>query len=372
MKDGDLETLNEPPSLTSRLDHDNHTRSTTGSVAPRAKEKLARLCGGRKCIVTHEASPHVGIEVAHLLPRSTDASLLAKLELAFGLRYRQMHIDTTGNLEHLKVELHRSFDHMGWFLLPELEVIEEIMKFTLARAGRTYKEVFSPATKTFKYRLVPLQLLKDNIGIWRRRSSDAPVSLDTTDHYHFPPPPVYDQIYPLGLHPVPIFESLPIIESRANPFFVIANAGPKLDNKIFLLPLNWISRKDIMTVNTIWIIWKSMKPTPEWRAATYQTRHPGNGRGGRRAKDGSQGPPERQDDSPALKRKRRSAARSVSREPSGQGLAHTMANLPELDSNHQSTSAVSDDLTYDAVRAVASLDRSKVLQNWLQEGRLDQ
>ncbi|KAJ7189871.1 hypothetical protein GGX14DRAFT_580302 [Mycena pura] len=254
-RDGDLGTSNRPPSLTFNAYLTPDARSTTGSVAPRAKEKLARLCGGRKCIVTHELAPHAGIEVAHLLPRSTGATQLAKLEFAFGLRYRQIHIDTTGNLEHIKSDLHRSFDHMGWFLLPELHVIQNILQFTLAPAGRTYKEVFPPAER-FKYRLVPLQLIKDNIGIWRRKSSDPLVPLDTPDPSNpFPPPPAYDQIYPIGLSPPPVFESLPILESRANPFFVVANAGPKLQAGMTLLPSSWISRVDIMTVNTIWTLW---------------------------------------------------------------------------------------------------------------------
>jgi hypothetical protein len=43
----------------------------------------------------------------------------------------------------VKSDLHRSFDHMGWFLLPELHVIQEIFQFTVAREGRTYKEVYT-------------------------------------------------------------------------------------------------------------------------------------------------------------------------------------------------------------------------------------
>ncbi|KAJ7799492.1 hypothetical protein B0H14DRAFT_3886044 [Mycena olivaceomarginata] len=298
---------------------------------------------------------------------STGATQLAKIELAFGLRYRQVHIDTTGNLEHLKSDLHRSFDHMGWFLLPELHVIQEIFQFTVAREGRTYKEVF-PAAGSFKYRLVPLQLIKDNIGIWRRKSSDTPVPLDSPDPSNpFPPPPAYDQIYPIGLYPFPVFDALPILESRANPFFVIANAGPKLQAGMNLLPPSWISRVDIMTVNTIWTLWMSMKPTPEWRAghthpaavATVAVAarrmgltvlrtggtahrfpgvtHPGAGQ--------------------AL----------VVEGRSGPGLAHTAAGLPELDSDHQSASTESDILTHDAVRSVVSLDQTEFLQKWLQD-----
>ncbi|KAJ7633811.1 hypothetical protein DFH06DRAFT_1479419 [Mycena polygramma] len=362
-RDGDLETSTRPPSLTLNAYLTPDARSTTSSVAHRAKEKLARLCGGRKCIVTNESAPRASIEVAHLLPRSTTATQLAILELAFGLRYRQMHIDTTGNLEHIKSDLHRSFDHMGWFLLPELHVLQQILQFSAAPDGRTYKQVF-PAAGRFKYRLVPLQLIQDNIGIWRRKSSDTPDDSSAP----FPPPPAYEQIYPIGLSPLPVFESLPMLESRANPFFVIANAGPKLQASMDLLPLDWYSRADIMITNTIWTLWMSKKPTAQWRAGPYSRRRRGNGGGGRRRNDGTQGPPGQRDGSPAPRRNPSgSGTGSGGGGLSGHGLAHTMADLPELEDDHQSASTESDILTQDAVRSVVSLDRTEFLQKWLQE-----
>ncbi|KAJ7266189.1 hypothetical protein C8J57DRAFT_1229585 [Mycena rebaudengoi] len=92
------------------------------------------------------------------------------------------------------------FPHLGWFLLPELNVIQEIFQFTVAREGRTYKEAYS------------------------------------IQHFGFPScrqyrdlaTEIFRYFSPIGLYPLPVFESLPIVESCANPFFVIANAGPKL------------------------------------------------------------------------------------------------------------------------------------------------
>ncbi|KAF7343725.1 HNHc domain-containing protein [Mycena sanguinolenta] len=349
-EDGDVRSSAQP-AFNAYLTCTPAARFTTGSVAPRTKQKLAQLCGGRKCILTHETTPHVAIDVAHLLPRSTCATDLEKLELAFGLRYRQMHIDTTGNLEHIRCDLRRSFDHGGWFLLPELRVIKEIVEFTNARDGRTYKEVF-PAAEFFKYRLVPLGLIADNIGIWRRKSlpSDTP---DTSSPKRVRPPPAYDQIYPIRLYPEPDFESLPILESRANPFFVIANAGPKLRDNMNLLPPPWKTREDIMAVNSIWTDWMGRTPTPQWRAQAYVPRR----RGGRRTKDASQG---RHDGSPVPRR-------NPSQSAPGDRLARTTPDLPELDSDHQSPSAQSDLLTHDAVRSVASLNQGEFLKKWLGE-----
>ncbi|KAJ7068831.1 hypothetical protein C8F01DRAFT_1119460, partial [Mycena amicta] len=334
-------------------------RSAAGSVAPRAKDKLARLCGGRKCILTHESAPRARIEVVHLLPRSTGATRLAQLEFALSLKYRQMHTDTTGNLEYLKSDLHRSFNDMGWFFLPELLVLQAILKFTNTRdrLGRSYKDVF-PGVQSFKYRLVPLQLIKDNIAIWRR--SDTPLSSDTPNvSSHFPPHPTYEQIYPIGLYPVPVFESLPVVESRANPFFIVANAGPKLAAGLKLLPTAWLSRSDISMVLVIWTFWMSMQPTAEWRAQSYVPRRRDNDNGrDRGTMDESQGhdPPER--------RRRHPSPSGV-----GHGLAHTdaAADLPELDRDRQSASIDSELLTHDAVRSVGFLERNEFLGKWLQE-----
>ncbi|KAJ7202198.1 hypothetical protein C8J57DRAFT_1410567 [Mycena rebaudengoi] len=271
------------------------------------------------------------------------SSLLRSLRLLLPLHSRA-HRSAS-----VKSDLHRSFDHMGWFLLPELHVIQEIFQFTVAREGRTYKEVFPAAGRQYV-----------NIGIWQRKSSDTSVPPDTPDPSNpFPPPPAYDQIYPIGLYPLPVFESLPIVESRANPFFVIANAGPKLQASMNLLPSNWISRVDIMTINTIWTLWMNMKPTPQWRAGSYSPRRRDNGGGGRRKKDGSQGPLERRDGSPVPRRSPSgSGAGSGGGGPSGHGLAHATADLPELDNDHQSASTI---------RSVVSLDRTEFLQKWLQE-----
>ncbi|KAJ7751421.1 hypothetical protein B0H16DRAFT_1724143 [Mycena metata] len=353
---GDLET----PSVTFSNPYQTpETRSTAGSVAHRAQEKLATLCGGRKCVVTHEIAPHPCIEVARLLPRATRGSVLSKLEFAFGLRYRQMHIDTMGNLEHIIVHLHRSFDHAGWFLLPPSDALDRIRTF-MSTPGerRSYKEVFS-ATEKFKYRLVPLRLIEDNIGIWRRKSSSLTPNLS---NHPFPPKPVYEQIYPIGLDgPAADLRSLPIVESRANPFFVVANAGPKITDNLSLLPVPWTFHRDIVTLTSIWTFWMSTEPPQEWRAAPYsRERHNGGG------ESGSPGQPG--DGSPVPRRRQPTrAASSSAGVPTGHGLAHGAADLPELDHDRRAASTESDDLTQDAVRLVASLDRAEFIQKWLQE-----
>ncbi|KAJ7086990.1 hypothetical protein C8R44DRAFT_991451 [Mycena epipterygia] len=149
----------------------------------------------------------------------------------------------------VRADLHRSFDDNGWFLLPELKIFNRMLAFD-PRAGRTYEQLFT--RKIFTYRLVPLKLFTDNGGIFRRDDpapsgtpdSDTPdpatpdsvpagapdsSASDTSDPdasdfaAFFPPLPTYRRIFPVGPG-----EPLPAIESRVNPFFVVANAEPKL------------------------------------------------------------------------------------------------------------------------------------------------
>ncbi|KAF7344696.1 hypothetical protein MVEN_01630000 [Mycena venus] len=345
-RDGDPGTSNKLPSLTLNAYLTPDARSTTGSVTPRAKEKLARLCGGRKCILTHE---HVRIR-----------SMLALTCPFYSWKNLSLRLASATDKFILIRRVHWSISnpiftrHMGWFLLLELHVIQEIFQFTVAREGRTYKE-FSQLPEVLN-----TDWCLSNSSRTISGSGDVNLPILPTPPILSPPPPTYDQIYPIGLYPLTVFESLPILESRANPFFVIANAGPKLQANMNLLPSNWISRVDIMTVNTIWTLWMGMKPTPQWRAGSYSP--------GRRKKDGSQGPPDRRGGSPVPRRNpSRSGAGSGGGGPSDPGLAHTAADLPELDSDHQSAGTESDILTHDAVRSVVSLDRTEFLQKWLQE-----
>ncbi|KAJ7495736.1 hypothetical protein B0H11DRAFT_894882 [Mycena galericulata] len=304
----------------------------------------------------NDALPHVNIEAAHLLPRSTKRDMLTKLKFAFGLRFRQLHIDTTRNLVYLKVDQHRSFDHTGFFLLPSWDVILAIESFMAAPKGRTYKQVFT--RQTFEYRMVPLQLSKDGNGIFRLRLSEP--STDDSDLGA-----VYDQIFPLTNH-----TALPIISSHANPFFVIANAGPKLESHLDLVPPALQSDQeisgDIARILTLWVRWSHARPTEAWMAARYNRRDRSGNRKGGSVGHGGGGPSSaHHDGSPTPSRRAHSNPSNSGAGPSGHGLARTAAGPPELDRNDYSDGIESDVLTEDAVRSVVYLDRTAFLQKWL-------
>ncbi|KAJ7357086.1 hypothetical protein DFH08DRAFT_473632 [Mycena albidolilacea] len=113
-------------------------------IGAAAIDKLAEVSpGGRRCILTNEEYPRIAIEAAHLLPRATKPRLLTILELAFNLKYKQLHIDTTRNLVYLRADIHRSFNHDGFLLLPTRKDLQRVIDFTLSEnePTKTYKEV---------------------------------------------------------------------------------------------------------------------------------------------------------------------------------------------------------------------------------------
>ncbi|KAJ7300473.1 hypothetical protein DFH08DRAFT_1090579 [Mycena albidolilacea] len=318
-------------------------RSQVSAVGAPAKKKLTTVSGGRVCIITREFGPEVSIEAAHLVPRSTPSPMLWKLEFSFGLRYRQLHIDTTRNLAYIRADLHKSFDNNGWFFLPDSDTLNKIKDYLLQRPGMTYKRLFLRAK--FEYRIIPLQLRHDNIGVFRRSS-------------HKDSEPAYDRIFPSTDN------SPPIVQSHINPFFVIANAGPKLEaGGLGLLTTYWKGHNDISTVILIWNLIKQTTPPPEWRLDPYVDRR--DDRQGSHSGDRDRGSP-----APKFARSTRffpSDAAAAGPSPSGGTFGRAVADLPGLDKDDQSDTTDSDVLTHDAVRAVDFVDRSEFFEKWLHQ-----
>ncbi|KAJ7662473.1 hypothetical protein B0H17DRAFT_1211873 [Mycena rosella] len=184
---------------------------------------------------------------------------------------------------------------------------------------------------------MPLQLHHDKIGVFRRSSSK-----DSE--------PTYDQIFPS------IDESPPIVQSHVNPFFVIANAGPKLEaGGLDALSDYWRSHTDIITLVYIWSLMKQASPTPQWRRDPYVGR--GGDRQGSQSGDRDRGSPA----SKLVRSTRFSSNDAGAAGPSASGgtYGRTAADLPALDKDDHSDTTDSDVLTEDAVRAVDFVDRSE-------------
>ncbi|KAJ7626456.1 hypothetical protein B0H17DRAFT_563389 [Mycena rosella] len=358
--DGVLEdaTLEETPQAPARaanlLYATPQARSATSSIATRAKENLEKVSPRKRCcIVTNEEFPRAAIEAAHLLPRAADHELLTKLEYAFNLKYKQLHIDTTRNLAYLRADQHRSFDRRGFLLLPTREVLLRVHTFTLSakEAAKTYKEVFNETE--FEYRIVPLQLFEDGNTVFRKLSDVGPQ---------------YESIFPL-----PNAEILPTLKSHVNPFFVIANAGSKLAPSMVLVPeaikKNHDIFNDLVLLRALWDAWSLSTPPAMWKGAKYIPRRgggnkdDGEGNDGRGPSDGR--PPERPSTRSSSSRHDGSPTPSQGSRGAGRTVRRTEACLPNLEPDDRSDGVDSDLLTEDAVRLVPYLDRRFFVRNWL-------
>lgn len=199
--------------------------------------------------------------------------------------------------------------------------------------------------------MVPLQLSKDKCGIFRLDISTG----------------AYQQIFPLE-NPT----AFPIIVSHANPFFVVANAGPKLVSGFDLLDTavrgDKNIRADLNAVLALWSRWSSAQPTAEWMNTPYQPR----GRGGRDQRKGGTGHGKgdssapRRDPSPAGRSGRSKDSNLGLGSDEGAGQGRPTDGLPELEVDAHSDSTPSEALTEDAVQSVGHLGRTVFLQKWLE------
>ncbi|KAJ6613795.1 hypothetical protein B0H10DRAFT_1951191 [Mycena sp. CBHHK59/15] len=322
---------NEGRQSLSSADVSADARSASSSIGTRAKEKLEKVSPRkRSCIVTNEKFPRAAIEAAHLLPRAADHELLTKLEYAFNLKYEQLHIDTTRNLAYLRADQHRSFDRRGFLLLPTREVLLRVHTFTLS------------AKEAAKTVAVPLQLFEDGNTVFRKLSDVGPQ---------------YESIFPLPnaeiLATLESHEILPTLKSHVNPFFIIANAGPKLAPSMLLVPEAIKKNHDIFTDLVLLI------HTPRGG-----NKDGGRGNNGTGPSDGR--PPEQPNTRSSSSRHNGSPTPSQGSRGAGRTVPHTEACLPNLEPDDRSDDGVdSDVLTADAVRLVPYLDRRFFVRNWL-------
>ncbi|KAJ7884641.1 hypothetical protein B0H14DRAFT_3128375 [Mycena olivaceomarginata] len=150
----------------------------------------------------------------------------------------------------IKADQHRSFDNKGFVLLP---TNADLCLFTPSRSRRIRRTSKRIKRKTFEYRIVPLQLSRDGNAVFRRQG------------------PEYKKIFPLA-DPT----TLPTVQSDVNPFFVIANTGPKLGPGMDLVPDDMKRTPaiyvDLFLLGSLWATWSSRTPPQMWREAKYMHR----------------------------------------------------------------------------------------------------
>ncbi|KAJ7093659.1 hypothetical protein C8R44DRAFT_989825 [Mycena epipterygia] len=239
-----------PRSITSRVtDANDSKRTATLTIVPACRPPLPEahmlnLSGFRPAPTSF---------IRRQMPVLKLPPSLSKLEFSFGLRWKQLHIDTTSNLVYKLIYTALSITEDGSCSRKRtsLKGSKSTCKAQEPRLINRFAPVLSPfAISTssqvftdtkFTYRIIPLQLFKDETTVFQRISKGE-----------------YSKILPVE-PPSP-----PTVESHANPFFVIANAGAKLEEHLALLPSDWRSSPDILAVLGLWTEWKTVVTTEQW------------------------------------------------------------------------------------------------------------
>lgn len=103
------------------------------SSAPESQKLLARQADphGGQCLITNSTN-QAAIQICHLVDRSTDHSILTRLEYAWGLPYGQLNIDSCYNLIFLRANWHVLFKHTKphCMLIPMLNVLQKLEEIT--------------------------------------------------------------------------------------------------------------------------------------------------------------------------------------------------------------------------------------------------
>ncbi|KII84835.1 hypothetical protein PLICRDRAFT_45637 [Plicaturopsis crispa FD-325 SS-3] len=182
--------------------------------------------GTQRCLVTNTTST---LEVIHALRYSTDEELLCILEYAWNKRKGTLNVNSRYNLTALSIDWHRLFDKDQWILLPEEKYIAAYYRdaknpsVDAVPIGDNFPGPMESEDNMFNYTLLPrfshAMMEKSAAELVEPFEVPSEVKKSQTEW------PIAQYNY----HGYP-FGTLRTLRSHLQPFWVIANAGPKLDN----------------------------------------------------------------------------------------------------------------------------------------------
>lgn len=146
--------------------------------------------------------------MCHLVDRSTERSILTRLEYAWGLPYGQLNIDSCYNLIFLRADWHVLFKHTKphCMLIPMLNILQKLEETTntsandQVRAAVNLQETFR--NENFLYHLLPTKHVKPDDIICR---------VEGANYVAHPPP----------------FTTLSPLVSHVHPQYAVVNAAQK-------------------------------------------------------------------------------------------------------------------------------------------------
>lgn len=167
----------------------------------------------KRCLITGETGPPEAMKIAHVLSKDTSDEIRAKLQHTWGGNFRT---NDPCNLFYLRHDLHNSFDHDGWALVPAPKLVKKILRKVVAEQSRRRKNNdnsvwpdhrsndWFPCDEQTRYRyiFVPLLLKDQRVTIAR----------------HVCLTPTCSEIPPnVSLYSPPAYTDFPILESHIDP-----------------------------------------------------------------------------------------------------------------------------------------------------------
>ncbi|PPR01844.1 hypothetical protein CVT24_001732 [Panaeolus cyanescens] len=225
---------------------------------------------GNKCLIEHRAnseSSHMSIQLCHIFGRANSLNnrLMTSIEYFWGLKKYSLNLDSRYNCMYAGNDLHGMFDHGGWCLIPEKQILLDYQEATNADGfhhGKTLYKAMHPEPKKLKdtdedeskddnhytYKLVPLD-------------SEMKKTLIHRFHVEVPTDPSHFTTY---FYP---FNDLPPIRSHIHPKFVIISLGKLMGNPYRFLSDNRLApyHEHLTIINALWTKWsKELRPSQEY------------------------------------------------------------------------------------------------------------
>ncbi|KAG1863209.1 hypothetical protein DFJ58DRAFT_743871 [Suillus subalutaceus] len=99
------------------------------AISNRTHDEFRKMCkeiyGGPVCLIT-QVMDQVCTEMAYVIPRATQYSMVTLYEYCLGLEYKSWHVDTRTNLFPLSPTWHSLFDTKQWLLLPDAATMRDV------------------------------------------------------------------------------------------------------------------------------------------------------------------------------------------------------------------------------------------------------
>ncbi|KAF8900756.1 hypothetical protein CPB84DRAFT_1778829 [Gymnopilus junonius] len=182
---------------------------------------------------------------SHVLSRATPEHIISRLEYSWGMTYGQLNVDSSFNILRLSTDLHRSFHHRLWVLIPEDSILRTYRKHKKrGPADNNFADLIPAGPYRYKF-IVSRYLKGTSIKRWPESNEVLEGTAEDASPEQFE--------YP--------FTNFPTIVSHVHPRFVIYHAGYAFKKYVYDY---FVSREDLRSsIENIFSIYRTWtKPIP--------------------------------------------------------------------------------------------------------------